>query len=355
MGLPAKIQNIQALRGLAALLVLATHVMTIERKYSHSGRLLPDWLEFGTSGVDLFFVISGFIMVHITRGWFQQPYAPLRFLSNRVTRIYPLYWCYSLLVLAVYLWRPQWVNASQGSEVDLVASFLLLPQEKLPLLAVGWSLVYEMYFYLVFAGLLLLKERWLPLALLAWIGAVTAAHFAAGSGQTPAPALVTSPYCLEFGLGCLVALRIGHGAALPGRLLLPAALLVPLGWYAAVHWFHAAPLPYWRVAIYGLPYAFLTYALVSRELASSWTCPNWLVETGDASYSIYLSHSLLISAIGRLWSAFDSDGLLDNGAMIAFMFTAAWLWGRISFGLLERPLLQSWRTVRGKLIAAFAT
>lgn len=354
MGLPARIQSIQALRGIAALLVLMTHVMAVERKYSHSGRVLPDWLEIGTSGVDMFFVISGFIMVHITRGQFEGPRAAIRFLSNRVARIYPLYWCYSLGVLAVYLWHPQWINASQGGEVDLLASFALLPQVKLPLLAVGWSLVYEMYFYLVFAGLLLLRERWLPWCLLAWLGAGTLIHFAAGPLAAPAGALATSPYCLEFGLGCLVALMTGRPSLRAPKLLLPAMLVVALGCYLSAGYLDAAPQPHWRVVVHGLPFALLTHALVSRELEQGRSAPAWLVGTGDASYSLYLSHTLLISAIGRLWSGLDLSGRIDNAVTIFLMLAAAWAWGRFSYLFLERPMLRSWQTLRGRLIAAFA-
>jgi peptidoglycan/LPS O-acetylase OafA/YrhL len=163
-----KIQNLQALRGVAVLLVLLRHVAVMEAKYGRHCHLLPDFVSAGTAGVDLFFVISGFIMVETSRGRHQTPGAFGDFLYRRATRIYPLYWIFSLAVLCVWVVQPSWVNSSAGSRVDLAASFLLLPQSLLPLLGQGWTLTHEIYFYLGFAFSLLLPARRLPCFLGAW-------------------------------------------------------------------------------------------------------------------------------------------------------------------------------------------
>ena len=117
-----KIFNLQALRGIAVLLVIAYHLTKIEGKYGHGEGILPSFLTIGMSGVDLFFVISGFVMVTVTRGWFQQKGKPVRFLYHRITRIYPVYWFYSLIVLAIYLVMPELVNSSQAGNIDLFSS-----------------------------------------------------------------------------------------------------------------------------------------------------------------------------------------------------------------------------------------
>jgi len=91
----SKIQNIQALRGIAVIAVVFSHLVIIEKKYGGSETILPEFLLFGKFGVDLFFVISGFIMVTITRSKFQIPREALKFFYRRVARIYPLYWFYS--------------------------------------------------------------------------------------------------------------------------------------------------------------------------------------------------------------------------------------------------------------------
>ena len=136
-----KIRNVQALRGVAVLLVVAAHLCIVEGRFAGDG-MLPQSGEIGFVGVDLFFVISGFVMVTVTRGRFGRWRQVGRFLYHRATRIYPLYWVVSTAVLCALLVRPEWINASQGGQVDIFRSFALLPQPGLPLLAVGWTLIH---------------------------------------------------------------------------------------------------------------------------------------------------------------------------------------------------------------------
>lgn len=107
------IEVIQALRGVAVLAVVLFHVLFVEAKYANGDLWLPHVLALGESGVDLFFVISGFIMVTITQSRFRRASEFGRFLYSRVSRIYPTYWFYFFIVLAVFMLRPQWVNASR--------------------------------------------------------------------------------------------------------------------------------------------------------------------------------------------------------------------------------------------------
>jgi exopolysaccharide production protein ExoZ len=86
-------------------------------------------------------VISGFIMVTVTKGRFTLDGEVMRFLWGRLTRIYPTYWFYFFLTLAVFLIKPDWVNASQGHQIQLIPSFFLLPSHQLPLVMVAWSLI----------------------------------------------------------------------------------------------------------------------------------------------------------------------------------------------------------------------
>ena len=138
-----KLQSIQALRGIALLGVIGFHFLFIEKKYSGGDFLLPDFLHLGQSGVDLFFVISGFIMVTVTKGRFTLNGEVIRFLWGRLTRIYPTYWFYFFLTLAIFLIKPAWVNASQEHQTQLISSFLLLPSDQLPLVMAAWSLSHE--------------------------------------------------------------------------------------------------------------------------------------------------------------------------------------------------------------------
>lgn len=165
-----KLYNIQALRGVAVLLVVLFHLKAIEKKYGGNNTILPDFFDFGIFGVDLFFVISGFIMVVVTKGKFQNTKQAFLFLYHRASRIYPTYWVYSILVLVVLIIRPSLVNNSQGNQTDILASFLLWPSETLPLVMVGWTLIHEMYFYLGFFIILLMApEKNVLKALTLWL------------------------------------------------------------------------------------------------------------------------------------------------------------------------------------------
>src|SRR5687767_4316208 len=169
-----KLNSIQVLRGIAAMTVVASHLVPLERKY-FGEQLLPHFFDLGVSGVDLFFVISGFVMVTVTRGR-RGGWRTLEFLYSRATRIYPTYWFYFFITLCVFLAMPHWVNASENHQADLWRSFFLFPGQHLPLVLVGWSLILELWFYVVFAGLLLLDERMRLPALAIWAVIILAAN-----------------------------------------------------------------------------------------------------------------------------------------------------------------------------------
>jgi peptidoglycan/LPS O-acetylase OafA/YrhL len=336
-----KIINIQALRGIAVLLVVAYHLTKIEAKYGNGETYLPGLFNIGIAGVDLFFVISGFVMVTVTHGWFQTQYSVRRFLYHRVTRIYPIYWIYSLVVLAIYLTYPDMVNFSQGGEVNIVSSFLLLPQDQLPLLMVGWTLIHEMYFYLVFALLLLFPERRLIPLLLIW------GLFVIVMPQTNNAVLIliSHPLTMEFIAGAFIALLL-RGRAISGG-----------GWYAAaavIIWLSAyvmyvqlggslEPDGWHRVLLFGLPSVFAVYGLVAMEKNSGRQFPVWITTIGDASYSIYLSHVLVLSALGRLWVVMWQPGVLDNIVVMLVMVLMVIVVGIASYRLLERPMIKTAR------------
>src|ERR1700757_1478274 len=138
----SEIRTIQTARAIAANLVIFSHLFLVQARYT-AGTVLPAFTLYGIAGVDLFFVISGFIMVAVAG----RDRGPIEFLWRRVTRIYPTYWLVSLAVLATALLAPTLVNSSITTPISLWRSFLLIPDRTFPLLAVGWTLVYEMYFY----------------------------------------------------------------------------------------------------------------------------------------------------------------------------------------------------------------
>ena len=336
----SKIVNIQALRGLAVLLVIAVHLAGYEEKFGQGYTILPKWFAIGGSGVDVFFVISGFVMVTITRGWFQKTGSMRRFIYHRLMRIYPTYWFYSLFMLAFFLMQQK--QGDNSRIVDITASFLLLPQNQWPLLVVGWTLVHEIYFYLVFSLLLAFHERWLLPLMILWGGASITGCLLLSTSESPTIQLITNPLTLEFIFGSLVArLHFSENQFSGWPFLIVAFAWWLLGYGICVKLGLAPESSNWlRVLIFGIPAAFLVSALVTLEKNAKWQLPNWLVLIGDASYSVYLSHTLVFAAIWRIWGKFGVAGSWANGLVIVTMFFSSLVIGLVSFRLSERPLLK---------------
>lgn len=340
-----KIQNIQALRGAAVLSVVLFHLITIEKKYGGTKVFLPEFFNFGMFGVDLFFVISGFVMIAVTRGKCKNAKQAIRFLYHRASRIYPTYWVYSILVLGVFLAKPSLVNSSQGNQVDILASFLLLPSEILPLVMVGWTLIHEMYFYLVFFLILLLtSEKHIFKVLLLWAAILIFFNISLDS-INPFTKLILHPLTIEFISGCFLAIIFYRSSEkiMKTTLLLTTAFI---GIIAAIygHYLyqqftgHIDPQHWWRILIFGMPALLLVFFFINAE-RNGFVIHSSLIKIGDASYSIYLSHILTLSAAGRIWSAFSSDSVYDNFLMVPALFILVIIVGMVSYRYVEKPLL----------------
>jgi len=338
----------------AVLAVVAFHSLLVERKYSGGDSLLPDWFVFGESGVDLFFVVSGYVMVTVTGGRFGRIKEVIRFVWSRITRIYPTYWFYFLLTFSVLMVKPNWVNTSLGEQTDLLASFLLLPAQGLPLVMVAWSLIHELWFYLVFAVLLLFPESTLLLSLSCWAAAVVAINlFLDLSAMTPAARVMAHPYTCEFIIGSIGALlvRAEYFSRVPSRLFWAVVIVVVIGLIQA----HAAGVleggRLIRALVLGGLYGALLVSCIVLEARRSLPIPTSLRGAGDISYTVYLSHVLVLSAIGRLWMAIGPvDGLADNLLASIVMITAVVLYGWIGYRLIERPMVDFSHRLRTRLI-----
>ncbi|MEZ6001910.1 acyltransferase family protein [Hyphomonas sp.] len=276
-----KLQSIQALRGVAALLVVLMHLRVLEAKsiadngLSEPG-IIGGLFTNGYAGVDLFFVISGFIMVYVTRNTAPGARAAIEFLFARITRIYPVWWAFAgavtLYMIAAYglpADNADWANATGGQPAAsyLLKSFLLIPQSEFPILNVGWTLIHEVYFYLVFTLLLLAPRGWLPALLAGWAVIVTAGALLGLSSHnaTNLVTLIFHPMTLEFLLGAAAGLAVTNGLVWRSGLLTLLAtlwLLIALGYQGEETVFL---LEWGRVFWFGLPAALLVYAAAGLD------------------------------------------------------------------------------------------
>jgi exopolysaccharide production protein ExoZ len=342
-----RLGNIQALRGAAVLAVVASHLMTIERKYA-GDRLLGDFLNIGFSGVDLFFAISGFVMVYVAWNKSSGLRSAASFLFARGARIYPLYWLVSLAVLFVWILRPEFVFASNAN-VSIIRSFALWPAQSSPLLAVGWTLTHEMYFYLIFTVLVFSPPQFRLWALMAW-GLLVLAAFLVGAGmQGPVLRVLSHPLSFEFLGGALAALALRRFAGqywlwalLVGLALFAAACLVSL----------QTELAFWeswlRAASFTPAVSLIVYGAAGAEQAGK-TFSRVLVWVGDQSYALYLTHVLSLSAVGRIWVVFAQDGPLDNIVMLPLLLAIALLAGEVTHRLIETPVLYYTKHLRRRI------
>lgn len=349
--IPTKFESIQVLRGVAALLVVAAHLQVIEQKYSHGGVILPAWLEYGKVSVDLFFVISGFVIATVTRGQFKSRRAAGHFLFQRMSRIYPPYWLYSIMVLLLWLFRPDVVNASQGHRINIVASFLLLPQDLVPLLMVGWTLIHEMYFYVAMALLMLVvRERVFPVALALWALVVIVGQLYCvidtGENVSPWIRLIFHPLTLEFVGGAGIALLLNGSIRGNGRVIMGMGII---GFIFAAIWLYAGDTAldtdsWWRLLFFGLPSLLVVHGAASAEIAGKARFPTIMRKIGDASYSIYLTHILVLSAIGRAWAQIAVPEAINHAIVLATMVLATIIVGLLSYRWVEVPILNAIRT-----------
>lgn len=300
----APLHNLQALRGVACLMVIGVHVAVWEGFFGVGRPVLRPFLWFGYAGVDLFFVLSGFLITHTQFANLGRPVAAPGYLFRRAWRIYPTYWAMMLVGVAVALgvngrWQVPTDPLAPGPNT-LWACWLTLGPCRVPNLYVApaWSLTYEMMFYLAFAGLLVLPRRVGPWLLAAWAAAVGVAEWFGGVPTfTASPWLwhLLSPFVWEFLLGVGVAWVVRRGVTRLGWPCLIAGLVWAAVWVVGCA--DPADPPAvalnmrWRVGVYGPAAALLVYGAVAVELRTGKLFPVWLRRVGDASYAIYLWHA----------------------------------------------------------------
>lgn len=338
------ILSIQYLRGIAALMVVVYH---LRPQLERMGASLPggDWLS---AGVDLFFVISGFIMWWTTC---DSRIGPGRFMLKRIHRIVPLYWAITTLYVVVLLVAPGAMQTGALDPVHALASYFFIPWQHpvlpaiFPLVTPGWTLNYEMFFYLVFALCLLIpaegaaRERGLRArvgALALALGALVLAG-ALLDPSAPAPRFYTGSIMLEFLFGVGVAVLVKQGRILPPGL---ALLAIALGFLA---WVGSEYLPNnqdTRFLWWGVPATAIIYGAVSLERRRALPALGLPLLLGDASYSIYISHQLSLSAAGQAWRKLAGDAPLWLSSIGFALFGAAVAIavGLLCYFFLERPL-----------------
>ena len=346
-----RVESIQWLRGFAAMLVVFNHaaLLALENAPQSGGAWRMQAFNFawlGGIGVDVFFVISGFVMA-LSAGRFAGGIGAAHFLLQRYNRIAPLFYLMSAVLLAEML------RASVGFEInELINTFIFIPLfdttvYSWPIHYLGWTLAYEFIFYMIVATLIVRREgpsrRWL-------LGLLVAFPFL--GIFTPIPwmpwQMLTSPMMWEFGLGVAIFLgwRSGIFTRLAGwwRVGIAIALIVTVApaltdssiveTAAAAHWTREGATV--RFLVWGVPAGLLVAGFFTLHNHAFGALTPALKLLGDISYSLYLSHLFVV----RLTlEAIQRAGLDPFAAMVLVMLASpvvAWL----VYRWLEQPLLR---------------
>ncbi|MGO4808956.1 acyltransferase family protein [Cupriavidus sp. 2MCAB6] len=306
---PATLDSIQALRGLAAAYVLVYHsgLRLGGEQFPLLAWLTQHVIKRGHVGVDVFFVISGFIIAWVAVLGRTEPEPALVFAIRRACRLAPPYWIMSALHALTL--NPVSLAVFAGSLAFLPVAHEDPPYFGYPALYVGWSLNYEMAFYAIFAlGLLVARRRALLVVaavlgcttlLLPWwrFGAVDPDPAHLYPFTSTWVAMIANPLVLEFALGCALAWVYARARHRFTRRVAIALLAIGVGSFALSLWLVE---PEFSLAGRGLPAGALLFGAVAAEHAGLLRVPRSLVWLGELSYALYLTHPTVIEAVKRL-------------------------------------------------------
>ena len=318
--------SIQYLRAAAALSVVLFHTF----------QCVNDGFAVGAGGVDVFFVISGFVLWTVIA---ERPISPGVFLYRRAVRVVPLYWAATLALAVLVLAAPKALPQVRFGWAHLAQSLLFIPHNDLvgdpfPLLPVGWTLNYEVILYLVMALALLAPRVWRLWAITILLLGVTSIGFI----HPPFYRLFANPRLLQFAAGAWLG-RAWLAGRLPGRVIGWVLLVVGFDLFAAqqVLRLHAPDmiilLDLWRPFLWGIPAFLIVAGAVSVEAAGGLIASRGLRILGDGSYSLYLCHWVVIALIARMVPTTQP-----------WLFVPVAVGGAVAVGLLcrqvvEKPLL----------------
>ena len=307
-----KFESVQSLRGIAALFVVMQHICFIQR---------------GSFGVDLFFLVSGFIMMYVTEK------STKHFVMKRLIRIVPLYYAMTFVSYLALLVAPGLFEQTTASPVYLIKSLLFIPFSmqgvSQPLLRVGWTVNYEMLFYLLFFISMKISMRYRAvICSVLLVGLVVVGCFI--PGEMEPFAFWTDSIILEFavGMGMFYVLRamferVKRIRAVVYAVLLLCVLLVGYMWWS---YGNATVSAYVQILRWGIPAVMILCAVFYAGCVLR--IPKWLVRLGDMSFSVYLIHYYPMRVLNKLIHHTQTPGVKEIAltlVTVAATLVAAWI------------------------------
>lgn len=338
------IVNIQVLRFVAAAMVLFSHVQheVRERTFFEKTGFEPIDVVFWAGGVDIFFVISGFIMFYLHSKDFGRPHASSEFLVKRLVRIVPLYWIFTLLMIAASLAFRDQVTHSEMSISHILASFVFIPVQNnygwyYPVLMLGWTLNFEMLFYAIFCTSLAFRRPIGVMTIIFLLVVMSSLPLLVTMSSTPF-VFWCNPIILEFLFGVWLAHSKLRGVRVDrwkGFLIIIAgmgAMITLKSMDIAGHYWN------WRPLWMGVP-AFLICAgaILVDDKGGAGPAARAAALGGDASYALYLSHPF---AIGLTALVFMKLKISNPQTYILCASMSAIVMAVTTHLLVEKPILE---------------
>ena len=333
--------NLQILRFLAAAMVLLSHVQHQAGNMRFAGADYVPWNGiYLAGGVDIFFVISGFIMYSISSGDFGRAGAAWQFFARRLVRIVPPYWLFTgAMVVAAFMFAGH-IQHPLMSPDHILASLFFLPYanpygKPYPMLMLGWTLNYEFFFYVVFTLALLFSRRTGLLFVAVVIGGLSILGLFDTFSSLPL-SFWSNPIMLEFLLGIGLAMAREKGMRCSP---LAAAILIAAGFAAMFVLMQMGIANHeWAVRFLwmGLPaLAICAGAVLPEQPPEAAGVRKPLVFLGDASYALYLSHPFALNLVALFW---NRAGLANPYLYIALSCIFSLFVGGAVHAFIEKPM-----------------
>jgi len=329
------LNNIQMLRAIAALLVVFHHALPHYAAMGGKIAFIGSMSEWGFLGVDIFFVISGFIMAYTTFNKERTFDNAKTFFKHRLFRIYLGYWPFFLIMLVIlFVTNPQKI-----SDLDVVGSFFLINADMFQLvLPISWSLSYELYFYFLFLFTFIFSIKQLYVLIPVFIALILFLVLYSFFNSEFQQHFFYSSFLLEFFAGVLLYMYKDH---LMRSWMLPASLLIAIMAYSYGITYETKN-GLFRVLTFGTGALFIVLAALILEQKNLYRAGKQFEALGNASYTLYLSHLIIIQLfyLFGLRGFFSSEGVVLPLVGLFVMIALSVIFSLLYYQKIEKPVYQ---------------
>ena len=336
------LQLIQVLRGVASLLVVLYHT-TLNFNEIFGRQFLSDFFSFGNTGVDIFFVLSGFIIAYTSFASIHSPQKIVPFFRRRFIRIYPVYWIIiSLFLLAQVLLPSYYKTHYDFNPGNVLSTYLLWPWHTM-VNGVSWTLSYELFYYVLFSFAFLIKNKKLAAGLM--ITYILSVGYMYNFNydylnQNKLMSFLFFPMNIEFFMGVTAALLVLKQNSLPAKtLIVSGSVLFCLSVAMNYSGYQLTDRMFSRVLSFGVSSFLLVTGVAAYEFHKTVSVHRIFLSLGNASYSLYLLHLPFVVAGLRILSKFN----IQNSAIltvVSLLFVTVICYGSVLFyKYVEKPLI----------------